>query len=365
MFTKHTNKYLSKTTGTILSFVLIYSTTGILLAKQITSFRHTNTTQVKNEEVSLPQVGHITNDNTIEPLAATNDKPSISTYTVAPGDTLASVAKKFDISVNTILWANNLSSKAALKVGQKLVILPVTGITYTVKKGDTLGSIAKKLKADQSEIISFNDLGDAKYIKVGMKLVIPDVEPQVPTKVPEKKVAEKTQPKKTEAKKVETPAVITTPTTTTPPPTTATPALDAPEVSVPSTTPLKSTTDYFVMPIPGSHISQGLHGYNSVDFGAPTGTPVLAAAEGIVIVAKNDNGFGGGYGNYIVISHPNSTQTLYAHLSKVEVGVEDTVKQGQEIGKCGRTGRATGPHLHFEVRGGVNPWVGTKVGTSL
>ena len=117
--------------------------------------------------------------------------------------------------------------------------------------------------------------------------------------------------------------------------------------------------------MPGSRLSQSLHGYNSVDFAAPLGTPILAAADGIVIVAKKDNGFSGGYGNYIVISHANGTQTLYSHLSKVSVNVEDVVKQGDEIGKCGRTGRATGNHLHFEVRGGINPWVGMKVGTAF
>lgn len=369
MFNKHTTKYSLKTLGLVFSFVLIYSTTGILLAQQVALFAHEKNTQVKNEEFNTPPAGRVTNENTVEPLQATNNKPTISTYVVQKGDTLASVAKQFDINTNTIRFANDLSSKEALKVGTKLVILPVTGIDYKVQKGDTISSIAKRFHADQDEIISFNDI-DGTKIKVGMDLIIPDAEPISPTKenttpkTPEKKVEPKkeiaTTPK---IEKIAAPAPVVqeAPVVSSTQTDTGSDTAESPTIQETK----KVADGYFTMPIPGAHISQGLHGYNSVDFGAPTGTPVYAAADGIVIVAKSGNGFSGGYGNYVVISHPNGTQTLYAHLSKVEVQVEDTVKQGSEIGKCGRTGRATGPHLHFEVRGGTNPWVGQKVGTAF
>jgi murein DD-endopeptidase MepM/ murein hydrolase activator NlpD len=80
----------------------------------------------------------------------------------------------------------------------------------------------------------------------------------------------------------------------------------------------------------------------------------LAAAGGTVIVAKA-SGWNGGYGNYVVIKHKN-TQTLYAHLSSVSVGVGETVSVGQGVGIIGNTGKSTGTHLHFEVRGGTNPF---------
>jgi murein DD-endopeptidase MepM/ murein hydrolase activator NlpD len=86
--------------------------------------------------------------------------------------------------------------------------------------------------------------------------------------------------------------------------------------------------------------------HTGTDFGAPTGTEVLAAGSGIVITAK----FWGGYGNAVVIDHLNGQWTLYAHMSKILVKENDKVKMGETIGKVGNTGSSTGPHLHYEVR---------------
>lgn len=85
--------------------------------------------------------------------------------------------------------------------------------------------------------------------------------------------------------------------------------------------------------------------HNGIDYGAPTGTPVRSVADGSVEHA----GWKGGYGNTVVIRHGASTTTLYAHLSKIDVGHGQRVMQGQRIGAVGATGMATGPHLHFEV----------------
>ena len=109
-------------------------------------------------------------------------------------------------------------------------------------------------------------------------------------------------------------------------------------------------------PVAGGIITQGLHGWNAVDIGAPKGTPIYAAAAGTVIVAKSNGAWNGGYGNYVVISHPNGTETLYAHMSKVETSAGASVGQGETIGLVGMTGMATGNHLHFEVRGAANPF---------
>ena len=102
--------------------------------------------------------------------------------------------------------------------------------------------------------------------------------------------------------------------------------------------------------------TQGIHGYNGVDLGAPSGTPIMASADGDVIVAKA-GGYNGGYGSYVVIQHANGSQTLYAHMSKVSTYAGATVKQGQVIGGVGSTGRSTGAHLHLEIRNGPkNPF---------
>ena len=74
-----------------------------------------------------------------------------------------------------------------------------------------------------------------------------------------------------------------------------------------------------------------------------------------MLVSKS-SGWNGGYGNYIVIKHSNGTQTLYSHLSSNAVVVGDVVEQGENIGVMGNTGKSTGTHLHFEVRGGTNPF---------
>ncbi len=236
----------------------------------------------------------------------------ISLYVVRQGDSLSQIAKMFGVSVNTIVWANSI--KGPIRAGDELVILPISGVNHTVAKGETVRSIATKYKADVSEIISYNNLKENQVLAVGDTLLIPDGE-----------------------------------VTIAPRSTTATPTSRLRGASSPS------YEGYYVRPLEGGRKTQGLHGYNGVDFGAPTGTPVYAAADGVVIVARY-SGWNGGYGTYAVITHPNGTQTLYAHLSALIVSQGDSVKRGEAIGAVGSTGKSTGPHLHFEVRGAKNPF---------
>ncbi len=114
-------------------------------------------------------------------------------------------------------------------------------------------------------------------------------------------------------------------------------------------------TGYYMRPIEGGVRSQGLHGYNAVDLAAPVGTDIRAAASGVVIIARS-SGYNGGYGSYVVISHPNGTQTLYGHMSKVLIVQGATISQGDLIGNVGNSGKSTGPHVHFEIRGATNPF---------
>jgi LysM repeat protein len=233
----------------------------------------------------------------------------ISIYTVRNGDTLSGIAKMFGVSVNTIRWANTIGS--TVTEGQRLVILPISGVTHIVKAGDTIKKIAAKYKADAGEIVQFNNLKPDAQLAVGDEIIVPD-------------------------------AVI-------------------------SLTPIGANgkplrgaggpnyVGYYIRPIPHAPKTQGLHGYNGIDLGAPEGTAVLAAASGEVIISRN-YGWNGGYGQYIVIQHDNGTQTLYGHLSEIIVYEGYRVVQGQVIGLSGNTGKSTGPHLHFEVRGARNPF---------
>lgn len=239
----------------------------------------------------------------------------ISVYVVREGDSVSQIAEMFSVTSNTIVWANDLPSATAIRPGDTLVILPIAGVRHTIASGDTVAELAKKYEGDIDEILAYNQLSSDAQLQSGETLVIPGGRiAQAP-----------------------------------PPPT---PARPTPTRSSGAST---SSAGQFTHPAPGTVRTQGLHGYNAVDYGGPIGTPILAAAAGEVIVSRN-SGWNGGYGNYIVIRHPNGVQTLYAHNNSNLVGVGEYVQAGQQIATMGNTGRSTGPHLHFEVRGARNPF---------
>lgn len=239
----------------------------------------------------------------------------ISTYIVREGDTLSEIAEMFDVSEKTVLWANNLSNPSKIRPGDTLVILPITGVRHIVKDGDTLASIAKKYQGNTEDIIAYNLLESERDIKTGDTIVIPDG------------------------------AIVAPPVT----------KAVASVKKTAGTTVTKEVSGALTNPLPGGKKTQGIHGYNGVDIGAPSGTPILAAAGGQVIVAKS-SGWNGGYGNYIVIKHNNGTQTLYAHASRLAVESGAWVSAGEVVAYVGSTGKSTGNHLHFEVRGAKNPF---------
>jgi murein DD-endopeptidase MepM/ murein hydrolase activator NlpD len=271
------------------------------------------------------------------------DQPSnnqISTYLVQSGDTISQIAQMFDVSVNTIVWANDLHSQI-LQPGQTLVILPVSGILYSVKSGDTLQSIAKKYGGDVYDIMQFNNIASGTALTIGDQITIPDGELANPISG-SAGVRWSSSGSSSGSGRVYTANGHT-----------FFLASDG------SSEPVRGTggpsyPGYYMKPVNGV-LTQGLHGYNAVDLGAPIGTPIWAAAAGEVIVSKM-GGWNGGYGNYVVISHGNGTQTLYAHMKETVVSVGEEVAQGQVIGYVGITGMTTGPHVHFEVRGAYNPF---------
>lgn len=275
------------------------------------------------------------------PLAATQDNALVSTrnpsgvlpgaagsdqivvYTVQAGDTPGAIAARFGISLNTLLWANNIRSAATIRIGDSLVILPVTGVQYEVKKGDTITSIAKKFDADEADILSFNGLAIGEPLQAGADIIIPDGELSAPSPAPSR---------------------------------------SAPAAGTARFAGLPEFRGFLLRPIVGGRNARatranphGLHGYNGVDLANACGLPVSAAAGGMVIIART-SGWNGGYGKYIVISHPNGAQTLYAHLSAIQTNVGEQVSQGTPIALIGSTGNSTGCHVHFEVRGARNPF---------
>ncbi len=266
---------------------------------------------------------------TIADVDRSGSNGRISTYIVREGDSLSGIADMFDVSVNTILWANNIT-KNSLKPGMNLIILPVSGVRYTVAKGDTLASIAKKYSSDSEEIASYNGLDAGAGLTAGAVVIIPGGE-----------LAAAPAPKaKTAAKKSSSSAIKTG---------------GSMGAILPTGDTSRAASSGFANPVPGGRLSQGIHGWNGVDIAAPSGSPIYAAAAGTVIVSRA-SGWNGGYGNYVVIDHGNGVQTLYSHMSADNVSIGQSVSRGEPIGTVGKTGQATGYHLHFEVRGAKNPF---------
>ncbi|MCX6706270.1 MAG: M23 family metallopeptidase [Candidatus Woesebacteria bacterium] len=233
-------------------------------------------------------------------------RDKIIEYKVQSGDTLSRVAEKFGVSLETIRWQNNLT-KDAIKEGQILKILPVTGVSHTVKKGDTVYSIAKLYDTSPQAVVDFpfntfsND--ETFELAIGQVIIIPDG----------------VMPK------------------------------EQPAVRIRQITPNAGTvvaSGNFVWPTAGTITQRFVWYHKGIDI-ANSGMPdVLAADSGTVVTSGWTNV---GYGNYVVIDHGNGYRTLYGHMQTIYVVAGQTVARGSRIGKMGSTGRSTGPHTHFEV----------------
>lgn len=216
-------------------------------------------------------------------------------YKVATGDTLTGIASRFGVSMMTLWWANNITSKDALPVGQDLIIPPVSGLIYTVQAGDTLDGLAVANNVDVQQIVEVNGLVDYNLI-VGQVLVLPGAKG----------------------------APIPTPTPT------------------PKPTKKPSTGSGG-----GNYISQGFHsGHYALDIAATYGTPVVAALAGTVVYAGWAST---GCGYQVILRNSASIYTQYCHNSVVTVSKGQTVARGQQIARIGQSGWATGPHVHFAV----------------
>ncbi len=257
---------------------------------------------------------------------------SITEYRVESGDALFTIAKKYNVKPETVLWANYdllQDSPDSLRVGQDLSIPPTDGVYYKIQDGDTLQSIADKFSAKVDDILNWPgnnlDLADPK-LETGSYVMVPGghremVQWIIPT-VPRGRSG---------------------------------------TANIGGSTcgdgPVGSTA--FIFPT-GNHTLSGndyWSGHLGIDLAAGLGAPVVASDAGVVTVAQG--GWNGGYGNVVMIDHGNGWITVYGHLSQINVTACQGVSQGQLIGLAGSTGNSTGPHLHFEVRyngGFVNPW---------
>lgn len=250
---------------------------------------------------------------------ATPTRTEAITYAVQSGDTVSGIARRFNISVNTILWENNLSATSLLQPGDKLVILPSSGVSHSVASGQTLGQIASLYGVTMENIMTANGISNPNQVRIGAKIIIPGG-----NKIIESPRSVAGRIGEDVSKGLGTITKI----------------IPGPSAVVPAGARM-------VWPTSGHRITQYYSWRHSgVDIANRVGTPIYAADAGVVITRGYNRG---GYGNQIVIDHGGGKQTRYAHLSAFSVNVGQRVTKGQYIGAMGSTGRSTGSHLHFEV----------------
>ncbi|MBA2381111.1 MAG: M23 family metallopeptidase [Chloroflexi bacterium] len=277
--------------------------------------------------------GPFTSDGTlVKPVSVdttvTDGKALMRTYRVRSGDTLTGIANKFDVSMMTVWWANHLKAKDDLHIGQTLTIPPVSGVVVTVTAADTLETLAMKFGVEPADIIDTNQLADPNLV-VGQTLTIPGARSKA-ISTPKPKATTKPAPSRTTSGGGGT-----------------------------TRPPAQYSGGKFAWPVAGGYISQYFHyGHYAIDIAADSGTRVMAAAGGTVTFAGWKNN-GGGY--QVWIAHGSGLYTTYNHMSSVAVGRGQHVSRGQQVGRVGMTGRASGPHLHFEVWRGPIWDGGTRV----
>lgn len=269
-------------------------------------------------------------------------RKDIVKYTVVEGDTVFGIADKFGLKPETVLWGNQFilgDNPSFLSPGQILTILPVNGIYYRWNAGDGLNGVSKFFGVTVEDIINYplnhldmNTIGD---------LSNPNIKPETFLVVPNGKRE----------------FINWTPRITRDDPATAK-VLGEGACGAISDGPVG--IQIFIWPT-NNHFLSGFDyspetNHSGIDLDGNIGDPIYATDNGVVVYSGwND----WGYGNMIVIDHGNGWQSLYAHLSQVNVGCGAYVYQGNVIGLMGSTGRSSGSHLHFEMMSGsgkVNPY---------
>jgi murein DD-endopeptidase MepM/ murein hydrolase activator NlpD len=312
--------------------------------------------------------------------------------TVAPGETVEAISRRHGVPVAVIMEANKLASPNAIQAGQRLVIPryspalaapasvppsvhasapavapvaskpapastaspspsahaagPVNPAVHVVVPGETLTKIARQYGKTVAEIAKANNIPPYGKISIGDRIVIPSVRtssatPEVeqaaaPAKPPGNKAVAGAAP--TQSASMVSPA-------------TESPAIDGPVKSAAEPTP------GFRWPVRGRIIAgfgpkpNGQQN-DGIDVAVPENTPIKAAEDGVVAYAGNELK---GYGNLVLVRHPNGYVTAYAHAKELLVKRGDQIKRGDVIAKSGQSGNADAPQLHFEVRKGSAP----------
>ncbi len=288
----------------------------------------------------------------LEPLTILPDRArsDVISYTVRGGDNLGEIAKRFDLDESTIIWSNDSFYVNAMRVGLRLTILPVDGVYHRVQQPQSVADIAELYSVAPYTIIDseYNELFGTvpeTILPVGLYVVVPGgTGSKEPIYWDPGIVMTTTSSSGTSGSGAVAGASY------------ASFAIGEPgscgqqaviNGSLPVTAPIwrrYTITQDFTW----------AHG--GIDLAVPEGTPVYAAGGGTVIFSGWSTW---GYGYTVVLAHGGSL-TLYGHLNGSFVSCGEVVEAGQNIAVTGNSGRSSGPHLHFEIRGSngapVNPW---------
>lgn len=298
---------------------------------------------------------------------------------VEPGETLETISRRHHVPVSAVMQANNISSPAAVRPGDHLVIprrssgpaaayappatrisavppvapvgaprtvLAPTSSVHVVAPGETLNSIARLYKKPVMVLARANNLTPDTRVQVGERITVPDVQPgtvpaappprlqaQAPAPGPDLATAE--SPHSARVVSPDVPAQTSTIKT-------AEPAGNLPTFRWPA----RGRVIAAFGPTPNGLQNDG------INIAVPEGTPIKAAEDGTVAYAGNELK---GYGNLVLVRHDNGFVTAYAHANDILVKRGDVVKRGQVIAHSGQTGNVTSPQLHFEIRKGATP----------
>ncbi len=286
-----------------------------------------------NQGNGLTEIRRVVNPHTV---LINRSREGAVEYTVQKSDSVFSIANKYKLKPETVLWANYSllnDNPNFLAIGQVLKIPPTDGIYYQWKEGDILEKVSGEYKVTPNDILSWpqNKLDMANpVIEPGSYIMIPggwraNQQWVIPTAW---------VPRSGTIKSIDGPGGC--------------------ELAAGGA----YGSGSFVWPADNHYVSGNDYwsGHLAIDIATAGGAPIYAADGGVVVYSGS---IGGGYGIMIMIDHGTGYHTLYAHLSEVLVRCGQSVSQGALIGRAGSTGNSTGPHLHFEVRyngGFVNPW---------
>lgn len=267
-------------------------------------------------------------------IAPTKPRTEPVIYEVESGDAVFSIASKYNITPETLLWSNYdvlQDDPHSLRIGQELIIPPTNGILYEWEEGNTLENVARDFRARVDDILSWSgnrlDFTNPE-IDPGSLVMIPGGEREFQQWV------------------VPTYAV----------------GRSGTNATLPGGCTVEGGglygSGFFIWPADNHYLSGNdfWSGHLAIDIATATGAPIYASDAGVVVFAGWDSN---GYGNVVMIDHQNGYHTLYAHLSALNVSCGSSAYQGMVIGYAGSTGNSTGPHLHFEIRylgGFINPW---------